>query len=143
MPLINIYLSFRFMNVKKKVLIVEDNVDLQEIYKIYFEAAGFEVIQRTDGLSGIAELVDLKPDLVLLDIMMPQMNGFEVLEVIKNQSSIDIPIIICSNLSQKSDVDKAFQSGADEYFRKSDFDGQQIVEKVIDFMKKKGILPQA
>lgn len=89
------------MNIKKKILIVEDNVDLQELYKIYFEIAGFEVHQRLDGLKGITEMIELKPDIVLLDIMMPQMNGFEVLEVIKNQSSIEIPIIVCSNLSQQ------------------------------------------
>lgn len=128
------------MNERKKVLIIEDNIDLQEIYKIYFQDAWFDVFQKLNGLGGIAQLVELKPNIVLLDIMIPQMNGFEVLEVIKNQSSINIPIIVCSNLSQQSDIDKAFQSGADEYIRKSDFDGKQIVERVIQFMKDRNLL---
>lgn len=125
------------MNIKKKILIVEDNVDLQELYKIYFELAGFEVYQRLDGLKGITEMIELKPDIVLLDIMMPQMNGFEVLEVIKNQSSIEIPIIVCSNLSQQWDVERAIQLGADAYIRKSDYDGKQLVDKVLEVMKEK------
>lgn len=121
---------------KRKILIVEDNADLQELYKIYFEMEGFEVHQKFDGLWGIAEIVDLKPDVVLLDIMMPQMNGFEVLEVLRDQSSIRIPIIVCSNLSQQTDIDKALEAGADEYIRKSDYDGKQIVDKVVEILKK-------
>ena len=62
------------MDKRKKILIIEDNIDLQEIYKIYFQDAEFDVFQKVNGLSGIAELIELKPDVVLLDIMIPQMN---------------------------------------------------------------------
>lgn len=125
---------------KKKVLIIEDNEDLQEIYRVYLEEAGFEVLQKLDGLMWLTELVDRKPDLILLDIMMPQMNGFEVLDVIKNQSSYSSPIIVCSNLSQERDVKKAYELGADLYLKKSDFTGKQVAEKVIEFMKLKNII---
>lgn len=96
------------MNGKKKILVIEDNEDLQEIYRVYLEEAGFEVLQKLDGLMGLTELVEKIPDVILLDIMMPQMNGFEVLDVIKNQSSFSGPIIVCSNLSQERDVKKAY-----------------------------------
>ncbi len=66
---------------KKRILIIEDNEDLQEIYRVYLEEAGFEVQQKLDGLMGLAEVVEKNRDIVLLDIMMPQMNGFEVLDV--------------------------------------------------------------
>lgn len=128
------------MNIKKKILIIEDTVDLVELYKIYFESAWFEVYTALDGLNGITKAVEVHPDVILLDIMMPQMNGFEVLETIKNQSSISIPIIICSNLSKQSDIDKAYNYWADLYLRKSDYEGQQVVDKVLEYLKEKRYL---
>jgi two-component system alkaline phosphatase synthesis response regulator PhoP len=107
----------------KKIVIIEDNPDLQEIYKISFESEGFIVYSRIDGLSGIIEIIKEKPDVILLDIMMPYMNGFEVLHALKNNTSINIPVIICSNLYEQSEIDRAMKEGADKYIRKSDFDG--------------------
>lgn len=127
------------MNIRKKVLIIEDNEDIQELYKIYFESEGFEVKSSTDWLKGIVDVVEFKPDLIILDIMMPQMNGFEVLETLKNNSSISTPVIVCSNLSQQSDIDKAYSNGADLYLRKSDYQWIHIVEKIKKFMEEKGI----
>ena len=94
---------------KKKILIIEDNLDLQEIYKINFEAAGFLTYVCTDGMKGLTKLLGEKFDVILLDIMMPKMDGFEVLETIKRQSSITVPVVICSNLSQESDIKRAFE----------------------------------
>jgi len=68
--------------------------------------------------------------------MMPQVNGFEVLETIKNQSSIDIPIIVCSNLSQESDKQKALDMGAVMYITKSDFEIPEIVDKTLEVYEK-------
>jgi len=65
--------------------------------------------------------VDNTPDIIILDIMMPSMNGFEVLKTIKTQSSIKIPIVVCSNLSSKEDEVKMMELGADLYLRKSDY----------------------
>ncbi|MDD3646115.1 MAG: response regulator [Candidatus Gracilibacteria bacterium] len=125
---------------KETILIIEDTVDLVELYKIYFEGEGLEVYTATDGLEGITKMVEIKPDIVLLDIMMPQMNGFEVLEAIKNQTSMDTPIIICSNLSKQTDIDKALELGADLYIRKSDYEGSEIVKKVMEFVKSNNII---
>lgn len=123
------------MNRKEKVLIIEDNTDIQELYRVYFESAWFEVFSSLDGLHGIADLVEIQPDLVLLDIMMPQMNGFEVLETIKNHSSLSIPIIVCSNLGQESDIKKAYNAWADLFLQKSDYQWPEIVDKVIQFLE--------
>lgn len=114
---------------KTKILIVEDNLDILELYKIYFTKAGFEVHTSENGLMGVVDIVNLDPDIILLDIMMPQMNWFEVLEAIKNQSSITAPIIVCSNLSQQSDADKALKLWADMYITKSDYEVSEIIEK--------------
>lgn len=75
-------------------------------------------------------MLDLKPDVILLDIMMPQMNGFEVLDSIRNCSSIRIPIIICSSLSQEADIRKAYEMGADGYIKKSELSMGKIIETV-------------
>jgi len=93
----------------RTVLIIEDNEDIQEIYKIHFESQWFTVISTLNGLDGIIKTLEISPDIILLDIMMPQMDGFEVLETIKNHSSINTPIIVCSNLSQESDKHKTFE----------------------------------
>jgi DNA-binding response OmpR family regulator len=106
----------------KKVLIIEDNVDLQEIYRINFESEDFLVEVSDNGMDGIMKVLDKNPDIIILDIMMPQVNGFELLQTIKDQSSINIPIIVCSNLSSKEDEKKAIDLGADLYLRKSDYE---------------------
>lgn len=120
----------------KKVLIIEDNFDIQEIYRFSFEDAWFEVMTSLDWLKWLVDLIENKPDLILLDIMMPEMNWFEVLKIIKEQSSISIPIIICSNLSSDEDEKKALDLGANLYIRKSDYEWSEVVEKVIKFLEK-------
>lgn len=125
---------------KETILIIEDTVDLVELYKIYFEWEWLEVYTATDWLEWITKMVEIKPDIVLLDIMMPQMNWFEVLEAIKNQTSMDTPIIICSNLSKQTDIDKALELWADLYIRKSDYEWSEIVKKVMEFVKSNNII---
>lgn len=119
---------------KKKILIIDDNTDLQEMFRIYFEDAGYLVYISDDGLKGITEMLDLKPDIILLDLMMPQMNGFEVLETIRDYSSIKTPIIICSSLSQEEDIKKAYELGAEWYIKKSEVTPEEIVKKVSKFL---------
>ena len=71
---------------KKKIMIIEDDKSLQDIYTINFEAAGYEVLLEGDGLSGISEVVEKMPDIILLDVMMPNMDGFAFLKAIKESS---------------------------------------------------------
>ncbi|MBP6948643.1 MAG: response regulator [Candidatus Pacebacteria bacterium] len=114
----------------KKIMIIEDDKDLQEIYKINFEMVGYEVMQEFDGLDGIASVVDKKPDAILLDINMPNMDGFAFLNAINDNTSINIPVIVCSNLSDQETQNKALSSGAAGVLVKVDYSGKQLVEKV-------------
>lgn len=114
----------------KKILIVEDNQDLCYIYKESFEAAGFEVRVSPQGLDGIVQALEFHPELILLDLMMPQMDGYEVLSAIRKNSSLDVVIVVCSNLGQQADIDRAMELGADHYLSKSDYRPKALVKKI-------------
>ncbi len=114
----------------KKIMIIEDDKDLQEIYKLNFEMAGYEVLQEFDGLNGISSVVDSKPDIILLDVMMPNMDGFAFLKAMKENTSINIPVVVCSNLSDKETYTKAVSAGAVSVLLKVDYSGKQLVDKV-------------
>ena len=111
-------------------MIIEDEENLQEMYKLNFELAGYEVLQEMDGLDGISSVVDKAPDLILLDIMMPNMDGFAFLKAMKENTSINIPVVICSNLSDKETYAKAIAAGAAGVLLKVDYSGKQLVDKV-------------
>lgn len=115
---------------KKKIMIVEDDKSLQEIYTINFEAAGYQVMIEGDGLSGISEVVEKQPDIILLDVMMPNMDGFDFLRVMKENTSIHVPVVICSNLSDQVTHDKALASGATAVLLKVNYSGKELVEKI-------------
>lgn len=111
-------------------MIIEDDKDLQEIYKINFEMAGYQVMQEFDGLDGISSVVDKNPDIILLDINMPNMDGFAFLKAMNDNTSISIPVVICSNLSDKETYTKAMAAGAAAVLLKVDYSGKQLVERV-------------
>lgn len=111
-------------------MIIEDDKSLQDIYKINFEVAGFEVDIEGDGLSGIATVIEKKPDIILLDIMMPSMDGFAFLRAVKENTSINVPVVVCSNLSDKETYDKAFAAGASAVLLKVDYSGKELVDKI-------------
>ncbi len=114
----------------KKIMIIEDDKDLQEIYKINFEMAGYQVMQEFDGLDGISSVVDKNPDVILLDINMPNMDGFAFLKAMNDNTSISIPVVVCSNLSDKETYTKAMAAGAAAVLLKVDYSGKQLVERV-------------
>ena len=120
---------------QKTVLIMEDNADLQEILKINFESEWVEVIQSYDGINGLIEMVSKSPDVVLLDLMMPRMDGFELLEILSLRDEIQIPIIICSNIKAGDSRKKKLSNRADMIIEKADHDGWEIVKKVIEFLR--------
>jgi len=120
----------------KKVLIIEDNLEIQEIYKINFESEGFEVKLAWDWIMWIDEIYWFSPDIIILDIMMPEMDWFNVLKSLKHEPSLKVPVIVCSNLSQKEDEDRAMFYWADLYLRKSDYEWDEIVEKAIELLNK-------
>jgi CheY-like chemotaxis protein len=122
------------------IFLVEDNLDIREIYRLRFEVAGFSVETSENGLDCIARIDEVKPSLILLDIMMPEMDGFDVLRAIRknfeDNKVKNVPIIIWSNLSQDEDVHKALSLGATEYLRKSDYEGDDLVNKVLEIWNK-------
>lgn len=113
-----------------KILIVEDNTDLQDIYSGLFVAAGHQVDGAVNGLEGIVKVVDSKPDVILLDLMMPEMSGFEFLKALRDNTSIRPFVVVVSNLSQQTDIDTAKANGAHAYLRKSDFVGEDLLKEV-------------
>ena len=124
---------------KYKVLIIDDDPSLSEMYKIKFEKEGFEVLIESDGLSGISTAVKTKPDIILLDIMMPQVDGFETLRAFRRNTSLDLIILIISNLSKKSGINKALEGGADDYLIKADHTPGEIIQKVKDLIRNKNL----
>ena len=122
------------MKIQKLVALAEDEEILREICTIRLERAGFNVQSFADGLSLLTWLSDNKPDVVVLDILMPEMNGFEVLEAIhKNFADKNIekiPVIVYSNLVSQADVQKAFDKGAKKVVKKVDVDPADLAEMV-------------
>lgn len=122
-------------------MIVEDNKDLQEIYKHSFEKFQYEVVLKGDGLEGVESVAEVMPDVILLDLMMPGMDGFGFLQKMTESGYLSIPIVICSNISDVDTINRALRSGAQEVLLKVDYSGRQLVEKVTtivdDFYNKK------
>ena len=116
---------------KDKILIVEDEPFLLDMYKMKFKQGGFEVISATDGEEGIRISRRENPNIILLDIMMPKIDGFEVLENLKKSSlTKSIPVLIFSNFSQKEQKEKGIALGAADYFVKTNYTPAQVLEKV-------------
>jgi CheY-like chemotaxis protein len=114
----------------KKVMIVEDNKNIQEIYKHSFEKAGYEVFVEDNGLDGINNVAEKMPDVILLDLMMPKMDGFEFLKLLKKNTMLDIPVVICSNISDHEVTTRVLEAGAVAVILKVDYSGKQLVEKI-------------
>ena len=113
------------------ILLVEDDVFLSDIYQEALTKAGFTVERAFDGEEALQKMSAVKPDLVLLDLIIPLKDGFIVLEEIKNNPDIQhTPVIICSNLGQDADVKKCKDMGAAEYVIKSDVPLREIVALV-------------
>ncbi|OGH65695.1 MAG: hypothetical protein A3J66_01440 [Candidatus Magasanikbacteria bacterium RIFCSPHIGHO2_02_FULL_47_14] len=123
---------------KKKihVLIVEDDSFLANIYKTKFEMEGFKVSVAENGELGLKEAKKKLPDLILLDILLPKMDGFTVLEHLKEDEELkSIPVILLTNLGQKDDVDKGLKLGAADYLIKAHFKPSETVDKVKKVLK--------
>lgn len=116
---------------KKKILIIEDDVFIRDIYQVKFSQEGFDVTTAEDGNKAVAVLNTLVPDIILLDIIMPYMDGMEVLKRIKGNDALkNIPIIMLTNISEKEKVNEAIENGANDYLIKSHFTPSEVVHKV-------------
>lgn len=113
----------------KKILLVEDDLFLIDIYKRKFERNGFEVKVAETGKKALKMAQDLKPDLVLLDIVLPEMAGWEVLKSLK-KGNPNLKVILLTNLAQRAEVDKGLKLGAEKYIIKSQHTPSDVVKEV-------------
>jgi DNA-binding response OmpR family regulator len=121
-----------------KILLVEDDKMLADMYITKFSKEGLKVIRAEDGAQGLEMAKKEKPDLVLLDIIMPKLDGFAVLKELKNDPSMGTThVLLLTNLGQTEDVEKGKQLGADDYFIKANHTPAEIVEKVKYLLTKK------
>ena len=119
------------MNLNKKILVIEDEATLQKALNEILSKEGYEVVSSLDGLRGLELAQKENPDLILLDIILPKMDGFEVLRRIKENDKISkIPVIILTNLSDVNDIQKALDLGATTYLVKADFHIEDVLKKI-------------
>ena len=115
----------------KKILFIEDESALQRAITQVLQEEGYQVLSALNGELGIATAQKELPDLILLDIVLPKKDGFQVLEELKSSASTkDIPIIILSNLEANEDVEKAIERGATTYLIKTNYELDEVVEKI-------------
>lgn len=113
----------------KRILLVEDDDSLASVYVARLQAEGFDVRRVANGEEALATALSYKPDLALLDVMMPKVSGFDVLDIIRNTpETANLKIIMLTALSQESDLERAKQLGVDEYLIKS----QVVIADVVD-----------
>lgn len=119
------------MNDKKRILLVEDDTALSGVYKSRLELEGFEVREVHNGEDALSAAMDFRPDLVLLDAMMPKISGFDVLDILRNTPETgNIKVIMLTALSQPKDKEKAENLGVDDYLVKSQVVIGDVVERV-------------
>lgn len=119
------------MDTKKKILLVEDDVALSAVYKSRLELEGFETREVNNGEDALSAAIEFKPDLILLDAMMPKISGFDVLDILRNTpETANIRIIMLTALSQPKDKERAESLGVDDYLVKSQVVIGDVIERV-------------
>jgi len=116
---------------KKKILLIEDEEIMINVLKKKLVQEGYDVMVARDGVEGLERMREIKPALVLLDIIMPKMGGFEVMEEMRKDKKLKrIPIIIVSNSGQPVELGRAKELGARDWLIKTEFDPQEVIDKV-------------
>ena len=116
---------------KTRVLVVDDDKTLLNMYKERLEASGYQVITAVNGEIALSKAVETLPHIILLDIMMPKENGFDVLNIVKSTPETkNIPVIILTALTQENHKQKGIADGADDYIIKSEVMPKQVVQKI-------------
>ena len=114
-----------------KIAIIEDDQVINQMYRMKFEAAGFDVATASDGEAGVAIVKKFHPDLILLDLQMPNMNGVEALSLIRTlPNHKQTPVIVLTNLGEEEAPDGLRKLGVHSYIVKADFTPRQVVERV-------------
>ncbi len=121
---------------KQKILIIEDDFFVRDLYSRELVREGFEVSAAEDGPEGLLKILEEKPDLVLLDIMLPKMSGLDVLKKVKEKKEVqNIPVVLLTNLGQDSVIREGFSLGAIGYLIKAAYTPTQIIEEVKKFLR--------
>jgi len=122
---------------KKKILIIEDEELLLNLLQRKLTIVGYEVSTAKDGEAGLIKMKETEPDLILLDIVMPKLGGFEVMEkMLKDEKLKDIPVIIISNSGQPVEIERAKELGVKDWLIKTEFDPQEVIDKVVKVIGK-------
>lgn len=125
-----------------RVVLVEDEEVLLEVLESKLKKEGFEVFSAKDGMAGLDLIKAILPDIILLDVVMPRMDGFEVLEHLrKDEQLTKIPVIIISNSGQEVEIDRALALGVKDYLVKAEFDPQEVLDKIRKQLKEEGVDP--
>jgi DNA-binding response OmpR family regulator len=115
----------------KRILLVEDDDALANVYLMRLQAEGFETRRVANGEEALAAALSYKPDLVVLDVMMPKVSGFDVLDILRNTpETANLKVIMLTALSQDSDKDRADSLGADDYLVKSQVVIADVIERI-------------
>ena len=124
---------------KIKILLVDDDRVFSEMYKLRLEASGYEVVLVEDGEKALVSAMEVKPDLILLDVMMPKINGLDTLDILKSTPETKgTPVIILTALLKDVNEVRGLMSGAAGYLVKSEVTPSQVVEKIEETLHKKG-----
>ncbi len=118
----------------RKVLIIDDNEDIRTIYSTNFEQAGYQVLTSKDGLAAITDIVGFNPTVIILDLLMPEMDGYEFISNLRNNTSIQAPIIVTSSYPDEDKKKEALERGADLYLVKTEYPGKELVGVVDRFL---------
>lgn len=119
------------MDTKKKILLVEDDAALANVYKTRLEMEGFDVNHVGNGEDALTAAIEYKPDLIVLDVMMPKINGFDVLDLLRTRpETADVRVIMLTALSQAKDKERAEKLGADDYLVKSQVVISDVVARI-------------
>jgi DNA-binding response OmpR family regulator len=122
----------RDISQKRKILLVEDDEGLANVYQARLEAEGFIIKRVPNGEDALASAISMRPDLILLDVMMPKVSGFDVLDILRSTpETTNMRVIMLTALSQESDRERAMSLGVDDYLVKS----QVVISEVVDRIK--------
>jgi len=114
-----------------KILVIEDDKFLRELVTQKLSREGYDVQEAVDGEDGVRKAKEVKPDIILLDLILPGIDGFEVLVKIKEDSNLEgVPVVILSNLGQRDDVERGLKLGAVDFLIKAHFTPGEIIEKI-------------
>lgn len=123
---------------KGKILLIEDDITLAHMYEKKFQSDGYQIATAYDGWDGLKKTISEKPDLVLLDILLPGLDGLSLFKKMRSQTeTFNTPVILLTNVGEEDAIYECFKLGAVDYLVKSEVTPAQVVEKVESFLKER------